>query len=36
MVSEVDERNASVEEWWGADKREKQKYSCQELRMNSV
>jgi hypothetical protein len=27
MVSEVEEGNASVEEWWGVDEREKQKYS---------
>ena len=36
MVKEVDEGNASVEEWWGADERENQKYSCKKLRKNSV
>jgi hypothetical protein len=27
MVKEVEELNASVEEWWDADKRKQQKYS---------
>jgi len=36
MVSEVEEEYASVEEWWGADERDKQTYSFKELRKNSV
>jgi hypothetical protein len=36
MAKEAEEGNASVEEWWDADKRKQQKYSLKKLRKNNV
>jgi hypothetical protein len=36
MAKEAEDRNASVEEWWDADKRKQQKYSLKKLRKNNV
>jgi len=36
MVKEVEEGNASVEEWWDADERKQQKYSFKEPRKKNV
>jgi len=30
MLKEVEDRNASVEEWWVADERKQQKYSLKK------
>jgi hypothetical protein len=36
MLWEVEEGNASVEEWCDADEREKQEYSFKKIRKNNV